>query len=310
MVTTFLKPFQPSLKSSFPLIRSQGNRRDSSEFVEKQQQPLRLSLRKWVNGTCSTAVFPQIDGCRWLVNYPNNSPRKVQVYASGPGHFYPNLDTLPESVDWRSKGAIMKIKDQTDTNSCTAQTLTSCMESLIFIQTGEKVILSAKEIVDCCEEFDFEAGLYDIKSAYDYIGNNGVCLEADYPWTKYYSPCRFDAFNSKEKFYIDGYATVPVQDESWMELAIAQQPVAVELWLVKEDYESYKEGIYSTEYKFEYVLHMMAAIGYNSKAWIFLNSRGVGYGVDGYMYVKRGMDFERYPEGIGRVCLNVTYPIM
>ncbi|CAK7340276.1 unnamed protein product [Dovyalis caffra] len=350
-------------------------KRDSLEFAEKQQQQLRLSLpkdthsiqkkslpateelsshtRKWVNETCSIAVFPQIDGCRWLINYPSTSPRKV--YASGPRHFYPNLDTLPESMDWRSKGAIMKIKDQTDTNSCTAQTLTSCMESLIFMQTGEKVILSAKEIVDCCEEFDFET-------------------EADYPWTKEYSPCRLDAFNSTKKFYIDGYATVPVQNESWMELAIAQQPVAVELWLVKEDYESYKEdkkcakgykgclvhslvpfliaigrmgsggysgefsemdgeigfskdelgtgrdarknsslpskGIYSTEYKFDYVLHMMAAIGYNSQAWIFLNSRGVGYGVDGCMYVKRGMDLERYPEGIGRVSLNVTYPIM
>ena len=53
---------------------------------------------------------------------------------------------LPESVDWRDKGAISPVKDQQACGSCWAFAATAMIESYAQINTNEMPILSAQQV--------------------------------------------------------------------------------------------------------------------------------------------------------------------
>ena len=53
---------------------------------------------------------------------------------------------LPESVDWRDKGAISPVKDQQACGSCWAFAATAMIESYAQINTNELPILSAQQV--------------------------------------------------------------------------------------------------------------------------------------------------------------------
>merc|ERR1711872_73520 len=56
---------------------------------------------------------------------------------------------LPESVDWREKGAISPVKDQQACGSCWAFAATAMIESYAQIETNEMPILSAQQVTAC-----------------------------------------------------------------------------------------------------------------------------------------------------------------
>merc|ERR1712064_164428 len=56
---------------------------------------------------------------------------------------------LPESVDWREKGAISPVKDQQAGGACWAFAATAMIESYAQIETNEMPILSAQQVTAC-----------------------------------------------------------------------------------------------------------------------------------------------------------------
>ena len=71
---------------------------------------------------------------------PDGEPRNEKIF---------NATDLPDSFDWRAKGAVNPVKDQGHCGSCWAFSSTSALESANFIKNGKLLSLSEKQLVDC-----------------------------------------------------------------------------------------------------------------------------------------------------------------
>lgn len=139
-------------------------------------------------------------------------PRK----RSSRGFSYRDVEDLPESVDWRTKGAVTPVKNQGscglflfasiyfylvmvrvqnfptwylnktmiwNSGSCWAFSTVAAVEGINQIVTGNLTSLSEQELIDCDRSFNngCYGGLMDY--AFQYImSNSGLRKEEDYPY--------------------------------------------------------------------------------------------------------------------------------
>ena len=101
-------------------------------------------------------------------------------------------DDLPESYDWRSKGAVNEIKDQGQCGSCWAFCATASIESANFLKNQKLMSLAEQQIVDCDTQ-DSGCGGGWPQRAMDYVTQaGGQELESDYPYTAETGTCAAD----------------------------------------------------------------------------------------------------------------------
>nr|ACC91281.1 putative cysteine proteinase [Capsella rubella] len=191
-------------------------------------------------------------------------------------------DQLPQSVDWRQKGAVSEIKDQ---GRCT-------VESINKIVTGELISLSEQELVDCSiDNHGCNGGLMD--SAFQFlINNNGLEYQSDYPYQAVQGYCNHNQNTSKKVIKIDGYEDVPANNENSLQKAVAHQP-----------------GIYTGPCGTD-LDHAVVIVGYGTENgqdyWIVRNSWGTVWGEAGYAKIAR--NFEN-PTGVCGIAMVASYPI-
>ncbi|KAI3462731.1 hypothetical protein Pfo_019394 [Paulownia fortunei] len=156
------------------------------------------------------------DAKRRFVKSKNASKR--YVFQAG--------DKLPESVDWRERGAVAPIKNQGTCGSCWAFSTVAAVEGINQIVTGELITLSEQELVDCdkTENAGCNGGLMDYAFQF-IISNGGMDTEDDYPYRGVDGKCDPTRKNAKV-VSIDGYEDVP-QDEKALQKALAHQPLAL-----------------------------------------------------------------------------------
>ncbi|XP_063039874.1 procathepsin L-like [Engraulis encrasicolus] len=204
------------------------------------------------------------------------------------------IPELPKSVDWRKKGCVTPVKDQTkNCGSCWSFSTTGALEAHTCITYGKLPSLSEQQLVDCSRSFGNEGcqGGY-IDKAYDYvIKAGGVDTEDSYPYEAEDDTCRFQ--RSEVGATCKSYTNVtPEGDEGALQEAVALKgPVSVAID-AEPNFYNYESGVYQDDSCSSSELnHAVLVVGYGSQDgldyWLVKNSWSTSWGEGGYVKMAR-----------------------
>ncbi|KAI3416658.1 uncharacterized protein J3R85_015212, partial [Psidium guajava] len=215
------------------------------------------------------------------------------------------VNGLPESFDWREKGAVTEVKKQGSCGSCWAFSTTGAVEGANFIATGKLLNLSEQQLVDCdstCDLSDKTAcdsgcggGL--MTNAYRYlIEAGGLEEESSYPYTGKRGECKFKS--DKIAVRVVNFTTIPVDEDQIAVHLVKHGPLAVGLNAVFM--QTYIGGVSCPIICGKrWVNHGVVLVGYGAKGfsiirfgdrpyWVIKNSWGKRWGEHGYYRLCRG----------------------
>ncbi|KAL8030018.1 hypothetical protein ABFX02_14G260500 [Erythranthe guttata] len=278
--------------------------KDNLRYIDEQNaienRTYKLGLNRFADLTNDeyrkTFLGSRPDGKRRLTG------RKSDRYAPKVG------DALPDSIDWREKGAVVPIKDQGSCGSCWAFSTITAVEGINQIATGELISLSEQELVDCDRSYNqgCNGGLMDYAFQF-IIKNGGIDSDQDYPYKGRDAKCDQTRKNAKV-VSIDGYEDVPVSDEKALQKAAASQPISVAVEAGGRDFQLYNSGIFSGKCGVE-LDHGVSVVGYGTEKgkdyWIVRNSWGVSWGEKGYLRMERNVASK---DGLCGIAIEPSYP--
>lgn len=215
------------------------------------------------------------------------------------------VEGLPESFDWREKGAVTEVKMQGTCGSCWAFSTTGAIEGANYIATGKLLNLSEQQLVDCdhtCDPTDKTAcnngcsgGL--MTNAYKYLMDVGGIQEDDsYPYTGKRGDCKFNPEKAAVK--VLNFTNIPIDEEQIAAHLVHHGPLAVGLNAIFM--QTYIGGVSCPLIcGKKWVNHGVLLVGYGSKGfsilrlgnqpyWIIKNSWGTRWGEHGYYHLCRG----------------------
>jgi len=217
-----------------------------------------------------------------------------------------NSEMLKESVDWITDGAVTAVKDQGSCGSCWAFSSAQAVEGLNFVENGELLVLSEKQLVDCSRaNSGCQGGLMDF--AFNYINRNGgLCLEEDYPYSPVQGKCR----DCNSAVQISGCYDVESSSPEALKFAVMKQPISVAIQADTIGFRFYSSGVYNDNNCKTDLDHGVLLVGYGEengeKYWIIKNSWGTSWGESGYMKMKRD-DIEG-KSGMCGILLQASFP--
>uniref|UniRef100_A0ACD5TL50 Uncharacterized protein n=1 Tax=Avena sativa TaxID=4498 RepID=A0ACD5TL50_AVESA len=231
----------------------------------------------------------------------------------GERYRHDGVEALPEYVDWREKGAVAPVKNQGHCGSCWAFSAVGAVEGVNKIVTGELVTLSEQELVECArngQNSGCNGGM--MEDAFDFIARNGgIDTEEDYPYTGKDSGRCDHAKRSRTVVSIDGFESVPENDELSLKKAVAHQPVSVGIEAGGPEFQLYESGVFTGRCGTE-LDHGVVAVGYGTTDdgkdyWIVRNSWGPSWGEGGYIRMERNVTAAR--TGKCGIAMMASYPV-
>jgi C1A family cysteine protease len=238
------------------------------------------------------------------------------------GQNYDNniLESIPSSVNWIEKGAVTPVKNQGQCGSCWSFSTTGALEGAYYIKYGILESFSEQQLVDCDnlknggKDHGCKGGLMD--NAFSWIdSNNGLCSEEDY---QYVSGITKTANNCNNKCVIikgsdiKKFVDVAPNSDDFMMQALSLQPVAIAIEADQKEFQLYKSGIFTANCGTN-LDHGVLVVGYGSENgldyYIVKNSWGNEWGLNGYIYLARGKE---YNNGNGQcgMLMQGSYPII
>jgi len=211
--------------------------------------------------------------------------------------YVPDLTApLPDTVDWRTSGAVTPIKDQGQCGSCWSFSTTGSTEGAWKLAGNTLVGLSEQNLMDCSTSegnMGCDGGL--MTSAFKYIiSNKGIDSEASYPYTTKDGTCHFSKANVAST--ISSYKEIPSKNESALQVASATiGPISVAIDASHNSFQLYKSGVYHQLLCSETRLdHGVLVIGYGVDGgddyWLVKNSWGTDWGIQGFIEMSRNRD--------------------
>lgn len=221
------------------------------------------------------------------------------------------FNNLPMYFDWRKYNIFNEIIDQKNCSACWAITIVSLLESIYAIKYNYLPKLSIQQLLDC----DFNSngcnfGYID-KSINYIINNNGLCSYSDYP-LKYYTSSCINCINYPNTKILNYKYIISDYD---MMINLLNTPIASNINGYDRDFQFYSEGIYNRNCDIN-LNHIILIVGYGildrEEYYIIRNSWGINWGMDGYMYIGKGINpftGQLYNNGYGQcgILLNALY---
>ncbi|ALC40945.1 Cp1, partial [Drosophila busckii] len=207
--------------------------------------------------------------------------------------FEPAEGDVPDSIDWRTKGAVTPVKDQGQCGSCWAFSANGALEGQWYLKTSRLISLSEQNLLDCSTEKYGNHGCNGgwPASALKYIiFNRGINADKTYPYEAKQGKCRFNETAIAATMNKIGY--VASGDEDALKKAVATVgPISVAI-MVTGSFMNYKSGVYSEESCPAGVNHGVVIVGYGTDAngvdyWLVKNSWGPHWGDKGYIRMSR-----------------------
>eukprot|EP00536_Pseudo-nitzschia_multiseries_P013605 jgi/Psemu1/261530/estExt_Genewise1Plus.C_5930008 len=176
--------------------------------------------------------------------------------------------SIPDSIDWVEKGAVVPVKNQGMCGSCWAFSAIVSIEGAHYLDTGELVSLSEQELVDCDKlDMGCGGGLMDNAFLFDEDAA-GICSEDEYPYSmhrRWIRGCGSEngECTPVEHTRVQSFTDVENTVEGLLE-AIAQQPVSVAIEADQQVFQFYKSGVFDDPGCGDNLDHGVAAVGYGT----------------------------------------------
>ena len=231
-----------------------------------------------------------------------------------------DLNSLPETWDWRSKGVVSNIRYQGQCGSCWAFSGTSTLESATAIKTGVLNDLSEQQGVDCStikegwKDMGCNGGWY--YDLWSYItANGGLTSESCYPYTSGVTTktgtCQKTCKPVSGTKVLSQVKVTPYSDSNMLN-ALYLNPVSVAIEADTKVFQLYKSGIFSDTGCGTTLDHAVVLVGWGSELdsdyYILRNSWGTSWGESGYMKLARGSEYGK--SGMCGVLSMPYYPVV
>jgi len=217
------------------------------------------------------------------------------------------IRNLPDSVDWRNKGAVTPVKDQGQCGSCWSFSTTGVLEGFYFVNNGKLLSFSEQQIVDCDTDQNEGCNGGWPYLAVEYAASKGLELESDYPYTAQDGTCKYK--KAKAVQVAGGYKFVTSNSTDQLKAALVNGPVSVLIEADQDTFQMYSSGVLRKGCGAE-LDHAVLAVGYQKvgvyEAFIVKNSWGTSWGQDGYIFI--GTD-QKQNNGQG-VCGILAQPLI
>jgi len=210
---------------------------------------------------------------------------------------------LPSDFDWRSKGAVNKVKDQGQCGSCWAFATVANIEGAGFVSTGKLLSLSEQELMDCDtakgtdthgQPFGPDAGCDGGLPEWAYADminqKLGLQLESEYPYEEANGKCR--AVAAKEQAFVRDWIDLSKDEDQIAAALMKYGPLA--LGINSATMQFYDGGVAkpSASQCPPSLDHGVAFVGFGTegtqKYWTIRNSWGASWGENGYYRIIRG----------------------
>jgi C1A family cysteine protease len=278
------------------------------EIFKKNVQLINAHNAKQLDWTLGVNEFADLTWDEFRVHHLGLTKPKIVIGGVPRSTF--NLTgafTVPDTIDWVTKGAVTGVKNQGQCGSCWAFSTTGSIEGAVAIKTGHLISVSEQQLVDCSTAEGNQGcngGLMD--DAFQYvIKNGGICSEASYPYKAVDGTCQTCTPVSKISSYVD----VTHNDEKALQAAAALNPVSVAVEADQMGFQFYSGGIFSGTCGTN-LDHGVLVVGYGSDSgqdyWLVKNSWGATWGLQGYIKLVRNI---AAPTGQCGIAMEPSYPV-
>jgi C1A family cysteine protease len=214
--------------------------------------------------------------------------------------------TVPDSVNWVTKGAVTGVKNQGSCGSCWSFSTTGSMEGRNQIKTGTLTSFSEQQFVDCSTtqgNMGCNGGLMDY--AFTYAETTPIETEAQYPYKGRDGTCAAKGGSVEVKSFVD----VTPKSPAALQAAVAEGPVSVAIDASSIFFQLYFGGIMK-HFCGTSLDHGVLVVGYGTEKgqdyWMLKNSWGASWGEKGYFRMKR--DAKEGEPGFCGLQLQASYP--
>lgn len=235
--------------------------------------------------TFAVNQFAAMDQAEWKAYLVRSNSKDRSDAPPSLGIHEHDGSELAASVDWVTKGAVTKVKDQGQCGGCWSFAATGGLEGAWELASGKLQSMSEQQFLDCDKtDSGCNGGLEYQGWTFFKNKDEGICTEGSYPYTARNGVCQYSSCSlAIPAGGITGVTHVS-KSASSLQSALQQQPVSVGIQADQSAFQFYSGGILTGTCGTQ-LDHSVLAVGYDTSSnyWLVKNSWGASWGDNGYV---------------------------